>query len=68
MTRDEHLALYHEHKDAAAELLHQAIIALRNDRQEDCTRLFREYESETKLANKHWGISEAMWTRKHGRI
>ena len=68
MTRDEHLAIYREHRDAAAELLHKSILALRQQQYEDSRTLFDEYLAETRKANKHRGIADAMWTRQHSMI
>lgn len=65
MTWDErramHLNLNHEHWDAATQ-------ALRRFRDSHDMKDFRAFKSEYHLANKHWGIAEAMWTRKYGKI
>ena len=70
MTREEHLNLWREHsakRDAAmkawSELLntHDILNA-------EVQKYWNEYKAESKLANKHWGIAAAIFTRKHGRI
>lgn len=68
MTRDEHITIYSEHKDKAIALLRKSNLALEQGQYKDSRKLFDEYLAESKIANKHWGIAQAMWTRKHGRI
>lgn len=60
MTREEHFELYKEHNK-------KAMAALR-----ECSKdgygwswdKWNEYKVESKLANKHWGISQAMRTKQ----
>ena len=61
MTMAQHYEILEEHRTKATEALHKFA--------EDISRtdLWEEYKSESKIARKHWGIAQAMWTKKHGK-
>lgn len=59
--REMHLQLWEEYSKAARESLRAYI---NSHDWADYQRHCEEY----KLSNKHWGIAEAMWTRKYGHI
>lgn len=55
------------HNDLRKEHAGKAQAALRaaeSRKQKD----WEEYKRESKLSNKHFGIAQAMFTRKHGKI
>lgn len=66
MTWDErrkmHLDEYHAHRDIAVSALHRYSTEGYN---RDDWNLYKE---EMKIANKHWGIANAMFTKKYGKI
>lgn len=66
MTRAEHITESQKHREAAIALIKK----FRTDTRD--TETWEQYKKETKLANKHWGIAQAMWTkemkRKYGYI
>lgn len=62
MTEAEHRNLYREHNANAREALHRFVNDM-NDRAS-----WEEYLSERKLANKHYGIANAMWTKSMKKL
>lgn len=62
MTSEQHIELWHEHKDKAL----KALEAYRCDIH-DFT-LWEEYKAESKIANKHYGIARAMWTKRNNKF
>lgn len=58
MTRKQHYNLYMEHNKLAKAALEQFIA--------DHSRVdkWNEYKAESKIANKHWGIEQAMYTKE----
>jgi len=63
MTREQHLEKYNSERAAAKEALTRAI-----ESHPFSYDAFQEYKAHDKLANKHWGIAQAMFTRKHNKI
>lgn len=62
MTQQQHYNLWEEHRAKAS----AALKAFINDGSR--TDLWEEYKSESKIANKHWGIAQAMFTKKYGKV
>lgn len=64
MTWDEqrqmHLDLWRDHYNEAKKWLDLYI-------ETHDYKCYIEHEKEYKLSNRHWGIAEAMWTRKYGK-
>lgn len=58
MTSEQHIELWHEHKDKAM----KALKAFQEDIHNDA--FWKEYLAENKIANKHFGIARAMWTKR----
>lgn len=56
------------HKDLCKEHRTKAIEELKLFRETLNRKHWDEYKAEDRLANKHWGISQAMFTRKYGKI
>lgn len=58
---DMHKRLRKEHQD-------KAVTALRRFRESMNQSDYDEYKKESKIANKHQGIAQMMFTKKYGRI
>lgn len=56
------------HLDMAKEHLDKAIIALDRFIISHDTADWETYKEEDKLHRKHWGIAEAMYMRRYGKI
>lgn len=67
-TYEKHMALYREHSDKAQEHLHTAILAMRQNDDETRRAEYDKYLTESRLANKHFGIAQAVATKHHNRI
>lgn len=65
---EKHIAMYHEHNDKAKEHLHNAIVALRHNNNVLSRAEFDKHNAEYHLANKHFGIAQAIATRTHNRM
>ena len=61
---DAHMSLSHKHRKAAIAALQQVIDGDCDTREE----LLASYKENTKQANKHYGIAQAMFTKAYGRI
>lgn len=59
MTREQHLEEYKIERALAEEAIAKAI-----ESHPFSYDAFQEYKAHDKLANKHWGIAQAMWTRR----
>ena len=60
--------LYHEHNDKAREHLEKSHDALHRFIETHDWAYWDVYIAENKLHNKHWGIAQAMYTRRYGRL
>ena len=67
-TYEKHMALYSEHIDKAKKHLHNAIVAIGQNDNVRQRAEFDEYFTEYHLANKHFGIAQAIATRHFNRI
>lgn len=63
MTRKEHYELWLEHSAKARAAIHKFATSYPTDWDK-----FTEYRREDKLANKHYGIARAMWTKEVKKI
>lgn len=57
MTRQEHIEMSKKYTDASIE-------ALRKFRETMNYKFWDDYKESSKQANKHFGISQAMWTKE----
>ena len=62
MTREEHVNLWREHNNKAMSALRNFRDNVRRD------EFWQEYLRESRIANKHWGIAQMMFTKKFGKI
>ena len=57
-----------EHNDLGKKYRVLAIQAISLFRETLDFKYWEDYKLNSRLANKHYGIAQAMFTRKHGRI
>lgn len=67
MTREEHLTLWRTHAADATRELRLALQATRESNWTEWQIHYDAYRTADRLATKHWGIAEAIWTRKYGK-
>ena len=63
MTREQHLNEYRAERAMAKEC-----IAMACESHPFSYDAFQEYKTHDRLANKHWGIAQAMWTRQQNKL
>ena len=61
MTQKQHYDLWEIHRTLASTALKTFVETGRKE-------LWQEYKTESRLANKHWVIAQAMFTRRYGRV
>jgi bisphosphoglycerate-dependent phosphoglycerate mutase len=60
MTRSEHIEMSKKYRAASIDALHEFQRTMNR-------KFWDDYKENSKLANKHYGISQAMWTKEMKR-